>query len=592
MVLTNQAIVDPGNAIPEGDEANNTDTFDTTVSSVINLKITKTGPNSSSQSTVADYVIKVKNEPLAPSPGQTAFGVKVHDPLPVGVIPLAVNAGGGNNFACQIAENPINVVDCLGDLNPEQEVTITITVFMTAESGRSLDNEACVDPDDVIEEYTPPGEGDNCSTHSISVGPPPKRSPDVLVNKGADQATTSPGSPLTYTISVSNIGTANAVSPLTVTDSLPADVTFVDANATNGWNCTESLGTITCDDAGTGLNMGASTQITVHVTVSNTANLPIANTAVASPALADLTEGDTEHETAANIPNNSSTVVTSVGGSAFDLAIASISDNPDPVNRAASVTYTIVAVNGGTAPANGVNVSIALPPTGVTLMGADGSNGFNCGAPVSSVIDCEGDLPANGDTTITVTLLVNLGAPDDLNLTATIDPAGEFAETDEGNNTQLEVTTVSGDTCTNSPCIDLVSAQIVENDDPVQVGGTLTYDFVLVNVGDSPTTLDPTPAGGEPLTFFDLFGNFAFVSRTSSNPAVTCLTSPGTTPGSNLLSDCFGNLLAGQGVTITITVTPLAAGNISAVGTADPAGLVNEFLETNNVVNASTTINP
>jgi hypothetical protein len=338
--------------------------------------------------------------------------------------------------------------------------------------------------------------------------------------------------------------------------------------------------------------MGASTQITVHVSVSTAANLPIANTAVASPALADLTEGDTEHETAANIPNNSSTVITSVGGSAFDLAIASISDNPDPVNRAASVTYTIVAVNGGTAPANGVNVSVAIPPVGVTLMGADGTNGFNCGAPVSSVIDCEGDLPANGDTTITVILVVNLGAPDDLNLTATIDPADAFAETDEGNNTQTEVTTVSGDTCTASPCIDLVSAQLVENDDPVQVGGTLTYDFVLVNVGDSPTTLDPTPTSGEPLNFFDLFGNFTFVSRTSSNPAVTCLTNPGTTPGSSLLSDCFGNLLAGQGVTITITVTPLAAGNISAVGTADPGGLINEFLETNNLVNASTTVNP
>ena len=67
---------------------------------------------------------------------------------------------------------------------------------------------------------------------------------------------------------------------------------------------------------------------------------------------------------------------------------------------------------------------------------------------------------------------------------------------------------------------------------------------VLVNVGDSPTTLLPT----EPLTFFDLFGNFNLVSRTTSNPAVTCVTNAGTVPGSNLLSDCFGNLLAGQGV--------------------------------------------
>jgi hypothetical protein len=77
----------------------------------------------------------------------------MHDPLPVGVIPLAaeIDPGDQNNWACQISQNPINVVDCQGDLNPEQEVTIVIDVFMTAESGKSLDNEACVDPANLIE---------------------------------------------------------------------------------------------------------------------------------------------------------------------------------------------------------------------------------------------------------------------------------------------------------------------------------------------------------------------------------------------------------------------------------------------------------
>ncbi len=593
VVLTNQALIDPDNAIAEGNELNNTDTADTTVASVINLKITKTGPNTSSQSTTSDYVIKVKNEPPSGGGGgQTAFGVKMHDPLPVGLIPLAVNAGSGNNWACQIAENPINVVDCLGDLNPDQEVTVTITVFMTAESGRSLDNEACVDPDDTIEEYTPPGNGDNCSTHSTAVGPPAKRSPDLLVNKGASEATTTPGAALQYTITLSNIGTADAVTPLSLTDNLPADVTFVGATATNGWNCTEALGTITCDDAGAGLATGASTQVTVDVTVSNTANLPIANTAVAAPALADLTEGDTEHETAANIANNSSTVVTSVGGSAFDLAIASITDNPDPVNRAAQVVYTIAAVNGGTGAANGVHVAVAIPPTGVTLMGAAGSNGFNCAAPVADVIDCVGDLPGGGDTVITVTFAVLLGAPDDLNLTATIDPGDLFAETTEGNNSQTEVTTVSGDTCTASPCVDLVAAQLVESSDPVQPGAALTYDYALVNVGDSSTALDPTPVTGEPLTFFDILGNFAVGTITSSNPAVTCVVNGASSPGSSLLLDCFGNLGGGQGTVITVNLTAGLAGSITATGNADPGLDVDEFLETNNTISVTTTVAP
>ena len=146
----------------------------------------------------------------------------MHDPLPVGLIPLAVNAGAGNNWACQIPENPINVVDCLGDLNPDQEVTITITVFITAENSRSLDNEACVDPDDDIEEFDPPGERDNCSTHATPSG----RRQAVAGpagHKAASAATTHAGPAAHLHDQVSRTsGRANAMSPLTLTDNLPA----------------------------------------------------------------------------------------------------------------------------------------------------------------------------------------------------------------------------------------------------------------------------------------------------------------------------------------------------------------------------------
>src|SRR5262249_47484338 len=160
--LHNTAVVDPDNTIPEGDEFNNTDSADTVVSSVINLTITKEGPTSASQSDVTDYTIVVTNEPVNSPDGQVAFGVRMHDPLPVGLIPLDVDAGSGNNWACQILQNPINVVDCLGDLPPkaDNKVTIKITVFVTAENGRVLDNVACVDPANTIAESN---ENDNCS---------------------------------------------------------------------------------------------------------------------------------------------------------------------------------------------------------------------------------------------------------------------------------------------------------------------------------------------------------------------------------------------------------------------------------------------
>jgi len=598
IVLTNQALVDPGNAIPEGDELNNTASFVTTVQSVINLKIEKTGKSSSSQSEVTDYKITMTNEPSGP--GATAFGVHMHDPLPVGLIPLAVDTGSDNNWACQVAENPINLVDCLGDLVPNTPVTITITVFMTAESGRSLDNEACIDPDNLIAEYDPPGETDNCSTHSMVVGTH-KRSPDLLVTKSASAGSTSPGASLTYTVSVDNIGDADAKGPITLTDTLPSAVTFVNATGANGWSCTQAAGVVTCHEppapsGGDGLAAGASSSVTIEVTVNEDASLPLVNTASVAPALVDPGPSDElEDETGAHLANNTSTITTSVGGSGFDLAIASITDNPDPVNRAHQLTYTIVGVNGGTAAAAGVHIHVEIPPVGVTLVGAEGSNGFNCAAPVGTTIDCVGDLPAGESTVITATFAVQLGAPDDLTLAATIDPANAFPETNEGNNTKTEVTTVSGDTCTATPCVDLVAAQITGTPDPVPAGGTVKFNFVLVNVGDSPAVLtppDPPDPLVNPILWFDVYGNHTSITRTSSNPAITCVTDPATVAGANLLSDCVGQLGPGEGVTITVTVDGVSGTDITAQGTADPAGRILEFIETNNFLKKTVTITP
>ena len=56
-------------------------------------------PDGATQSDVTDYTITVTNDDRSGG-GQIATGVRVHDPLPVGLIPLAVDAGTGNNWAC------------------------------------------------------------------------------------------------------------------------------------------------------------------------------------------------------------------------------------------------------------------------------------------------------------------------------------------------------------------------------------------------------------------------------------------------------------------------------------------------------------
>ena len=596
--LTNQALVDPDNDIPEGDETNNTSTTTTQVASVINLTIKKDGPDESSQSEVEDYVITVKNE--APgnnaADGDTAFGVVVYDPLPIGLIPLAVNAGTGNNWGCAVSENPINEVTCVGDLNPEQEITITITVFMTAENNRSLDNEACVDPDDLIEEFVPEsGVNDNCSTATTPVGPAPKTRPDLVLTKTAGSASATPDTDLTYTVSVNNAGDAAAFGTITVTDEVPAQTTFVSATGTD-WTCNESGGTITCELA-SGLAAGATANdITIVVHVSVDATGAITNTAVAAPAQAD--PSDSTQAAEAIVDNNSDTIVRTVGEPGFDLILASIVDTPDPAQRGELLSYTVVGINTGGASANGVVIDITLPPSGLTLTGATGSNGFNCGAPASNVISCTGDLPAGGDTAITLNFLVNFGSPNSLELSAEIDPSNAFAEPgDDSNNTQTETTSVPDTGCAIPICIDLVALTMTDSPDPVAAGADVTYTLKVVNVGAVSTNVY-----GPALVWFDVFGDVAVGAVPTGDNGWTC-TNTVTVPGAGALYDCTGDIDPGETITLTLTATANTAGTVSARGLADPTNAIIEIDDFegespnfesfgNNLSVQATTVNP
>ena len=581
VTILNQASVDPANTIPEGNETNNTASDTTPVQSNIDLELDKSGPGSASQGTPAAYDITVKNLGT-----QDATNVLVRDPLPVGLIPLGVTVDD-SNFTCQVLQNPVNVVECVGTLQAAATdpdgIKIHIDVFVTQDGG-TLDNEACVDPNDTILEFSadsdfnPDGNGNNCKTKITVVAPPIA---DLDVNKSASTGSVSPGADLTYTINVGNNGTGTAQSPVTVTDILPSSVTFVTATATNGWTCTGTT-TVECTDPGGGMAPGASTQITIDVKVKTNANAPILNTA-SVPADPGDAGAVPPIDPEANTANNSDSVTTNVNGSGFDLAIGGITDTPDPANREEQLVYTIVAENNGSAPTNPPDdaaiIRIAMPEgaTGVNIVGAAGTNGFNCGTstPTSFPFDCAGDLPAGGDTVITVTLDVLIGAPDDLVLTAKIDPDAAFTESDEGNNDAIEVTTVSGDTCTVSPCVDLVAAEMLSSPDgPVGAGAAVTYTFGVVNIGDSSTGTDGAHI------HFGATGDFLGASITE--PAgFDC------TDLTNSLGDrswfCDGTLGAGEGVVFVISLTsgPID-GSITASGEADPHDALDEFNETNN----------
>jgi uncharacterized repeat protein (TIGR01451 family) len=103
-------------------------------------------------------------------------------------------------------------------------------------------------------------------------------------------------SPLTYTITVQNLGVADATST-SITDTLPGTVTFVSATSTQG-TCSQSAGLVTCT-VGT-LTASSSVTVTIAVTAPGT-----------STSLTD-TASTTSSVTDPFISNNSASIVTFV----------------------------------------------------------------------------------------------------------------------------------------------------------------------------------------------------------------------------------------------------------------------------------------
>jgi uncharacterized repeat protein (TIGR01451 family) len=598
--LTNVVRIDPDNAIPESNETNNSAQAATDVQSDINLKITKTGPKSAHQNDSTQYVLSVSNTGPA-----AAHGVLVTDPLPVGLIPLGSVTAEPGNFACQVLENPVNVVSCTGDLNGAgdpngfDKVTITIPVFITAEDGTTLDNQACVDPNNTIVESD---ESDNCSTN---VTPVTAHAPDLLINKSVDKTSVTAGDPITYTLTVSNNGDANADGPVTVTDMLPvASADFVSANPDAAFTCPDPVGGVLTCTAAAGMTVGQSAKITIQMTVKSP--LPAGTTSIENDASIAPGTCTAPCENEAVNPNrlldNSATVKSTVGGSSIDLVMVNDSnfDTPDPVVAGQKLTYKLVVTNAGsasttTAPApNDVVVRTALP-AGLDLDSAVASNGFVCTpvgpttGPVGNV-DCTGALDAGASTIVTLTSTVTASAGTSLTAVATVDPANNIVESDESNNSQTAVTSVVAAPCTS--CIDLVAGSIIATPpSPVLNNTDVTYNFAVTNVGDEPTSASPTPLPHDVVVTIDLDTVFNESTPVSASaPGFTCvITSPPlllTDP--EIVCTSTAGLAGGAGTIFSVvahvdTAATTPPGNfVDFDVVVDPANHIAEFNEANN----------
>ena len=290
-------------------------------------------------------------------------------------------------------------------------------------------------------------------------------SADLAVAKSVGNATPNVGDVVTFTVTVSDNGTDSATS-VTVTDLLPAGLTFVSANSSQGTY-----------DSATGLwTIGTiTTSVAQTLAVQARVDSPNARTNTATITFADQFDPTVANNTASATETPQQA----------DLAVSKTVSNATP-NVGDIVTFTVTMTNNGPDVATNVAVTDLLL-AGLTFVSATPSQGTY--DPVTGAWTI-GTISPGSPQTLTVQARVVSAAPQ--TNTATITHADQF-DPDTANNSASATETAQQ--------ADLAVSKTVSNATP-NVGDTVTFTVTMTNNGpDSATNVsvsDLLPAG---LTF-------------------------------------------------------------------------------------------
>lgn len=481
----------------------------------------------------ASWTVTVSNN----GPATAAAPIVVTDTLPAGT---AFVSGTGTDWGCLESTGTVTctyagVPATLANGGTLPSITITATV--TASAALTIMNTATVTS--------------------------PTADPDLENNTATDDATTQPAADITitkshagnflvgsqgsYSILVGNGGPSTSAGPFTVTDALPAGLTFVSASGGPSWTCGQNTGTITCTATGPLASGATLPVITVTVNVTTEAEGGVTNTAVVDPGVTldpDLT----------NNTSSDPTIVVPIA----DLAIVKTAPGPFVVGDQA--TYSLNVSNNGPSTSVGPITVTDTLPVGLTFVSGDGT-GWSCSVVVQD-ITCthSGSLPSGVSTVVTVTVTVDATVASVIDNTAVV--TGTTQDPDPSNNTS----TVQSPT---TPTIDLAIAKTHTGN--FVIGTPATYTVTVANNGPSAATgtitvHDPVPAG---LTPADATGTGWTCGIVAQD--ITCTNETDLASGASL-----------PPITVTVDVAPAAYPSVTNTTNVDTPPGANETILDNN----------
>ncbi len=457
----------------------------------------------------ASYTLRVTNSGTVATTAVATISDIIPADFTLGTMPAGC-AAAGQAVTCTIAAG----------LAVGGNASFVIPVTLTGTSASSLINTATVS-----------GGGDpGCPAETRCTGSTTNGalSSNLVLDKTASAATFVVGVPASYTLTVTNNGTATTASAATVTDVLPAQLT----PGTMPAGCTLAAQTVTCT-------------VLAGLAISGTASFVIPVTPNAS---------------AFNVPNTAH-----MTGGAPDCTVATPCDSPTIIVDITAPHLTIAKTASDTLMAIGV-------PTGYTLtVTNEGTAATTAAAIVSDTLNSvftidNASLPAGCSAvgqTVTCTIASGLPPSQQASFMITVTPnaAGTAVPNTAGVTGGGDPACQTAGACTASVNVDIVNGSRISVDKSIDtavlsVGTPAAYTITVTNTGSTatPTILivdDPVPDG---LTLGTLPGD--------------C-----TAAGQNVSCQIAAGLAAGASVDFVVPVTPnnaLPTGAIVNTATVSP----------------------
>ncbi len=353
----------------------------TEIERIAGLTIDKThadGPVWSVGSTHS-YSLAVLNNGPSPEAGP----VSVSDTLPTGMRFVSAAGtgwacshtggtplGGGGTVGCTL---PRSGGIAIGGASPAEVITITVDVLPSAAPLLAPATNTAVNNATVVGVTDPVLKSDS---DPVTVDPVA----DLALDKShVGQFVV--GETGRFEFVITNVGSSTAAAPVTVTDTLPAGLTFNSSTGT-GWTCAAVGQLVTCTTPTDLVSLGSLPVLGLVVDVGPLAELGVTNTATAdTPTTDPVAQNDTDTDTVTATPSSDLQIVKSHSAAEFYVGL--------------TATWTLQVTNIGPSTNVGPIVVTDVIPAGMSITpGTSGAQpGWDCGASTSSVLNCVRSSP-------------------------------------------------------------------------------------------------------------------------------------------------------------------------------------------------------